>query len=425
MKNHLSQYFLNLFRHPLRKACIVFIIFLLFSSCIRLNSGASYNWYYFRKLFYSAELSQKEFVEELPFEYHSGLIFLPVKVNGSDKVYHFIFDTGAEVNIVSEKIVEELGLKPLYSEFAITDANNQRQQASYYLLDKLSIGGVELNKTGALSTHWSEVLDCIGIDGIIGANAMEYFVWSFDFKNKTVMITDNRRNIPKERLDKKIKMYQSPKGDMFAELEINGEHDINAQFDTGCVCFIILKDETNRRIKDKRLIKRRIQQVTGATSTFADTVSLVAVNNITLDNYDLNNGKELDVRPHISRNYLGNQFLFEHYLTLDTENSLMFLAENPYDWAEKGELRLTNIDFGWSDNKVYVAMFTFGGEVEEMGLQYNDRVIKINDTDFTYIDDLCTFIDMREELKLKDDHLEVTILRDGKELFFKIPKEVL
>jgi hypothetical protein len=425
MKNPLYLIRSLMQRFYFRLSFVLFILIFMGACNIRLSSGSSYNWYYFRKLFYSAELSQEEFIVELPFEYQNGLIFLPVQLNGSDEVYHFIFDTGAEVNIISEKLVEELNLEALYTEFAITDANNQRQQASYYLLDKLNIGGIQLQKTGALSTNWSEVLDCIGIDGIIGANTMEYFVWSFDFKNKTVLITDSRKNVPKERLDKKIKMYQTAKGDMFAEVKINKDVELNAQFDTGCVCFIILQDEDNRRIKDKRLIKRRIQQVTGATSTFADTVSLVAVNSISLDNYDLNHGKELDVRPNINRNYLGNQFLFEHYLTLDTDNALMYLAENEYDWSETGELRLSNIDFGWSGNRVYVAMFTFGSEIEEMGIRYNDRIIKINDTDFTYIPNLCTFIEMREEIKLKDGYLEVTILREGRELFYRIPKEAL
>ncbi|MTI30991.1 aspartyl protease family protein [Xanthovirga aplysinae] len=396
----------------------------LFSCKTRLTSNVANEWYYFQKLFYEGKSSKKNFAFEAPFEYKNGLIYLKVRVNDSPRLYNFIFDTGAEVNVLSDELVGELGLPTVITDFSITDANNQKQPAKYHVID-LNLGGVSLEKTGALSADLSEVLRCLEVDGILGVNTIDYFLWSFDFKNKKVLITDVRSEIPESRLEKKIRLNQNMRGDLFARVQINEEVKFDAQFDTGCVCYLILDKEVSGMIRSKQVIRERIQQVTGATSTRLDTILVYEVKNISLGGVNLSRRQQIEARKHPGRNYLGNQFLFNYYVTLMSDKELLYLAENPYEKGEREDLILENIDFGWEGGKVWVAMISLNSKVEELGLKYNDRVLKINDTDFSYVPDLCSFIQMRGKLKLKDGYLYLTVLRNGQKKEFKIPAEYL
>ena len=46
----------------------------------------------------------------LPFEHYYGLIFLSVRVNGSEPM-SFVFDTGASITIINDRSADRLGLK--------------------------------------------------------------------------------------------------------------------------------------------------------------------------------------------------------------------------------------------------------------------------------------------------------------------------
>lgn len=326
--------------------------------------------------------------------------------------------------MLSDDLVRELNLPTMVSDFSITDANNSKQTASYHMIN-LSFGEVGLAQSGALSADLSDVLACLDVDGIIGVNTIDYFYWSFDFKNKQVLITDTKNAIPEERLQKKIRLNQNLRGDMFARVQIDDQVKFDAQFDTGCVCYLILDEEVSGMISGKEILYERVQQVTGATSTRLDTISVFEVENIRLGGVALSRRQTIEARKHSGRNYLGNQFLFNYYVTLMSDKELLYLADHPYERGDNDDLILTNLDFGWQGGQVWVAMISINSAVEKMGLKYNDRVLRINEYDFSFVSDLCSFIRLRNGLRLRDGKLRVVVLRDGQVIEFLIPEEHL
>ncbi len=93
--------------------------------------------------FNKGEIKQKEYFEEIPFEFVKGQII--VKVSIDNESYRFVVDTGAST-LISEKLRRKLQL-PIIHKLGVTDSNNVKDSTNVALLKSIKIGNIQVENT--------------------------------------------------------------------------------------------------------------------------------------------------------------------------------------------------------------------------------------------------------------------------------------
>ena len=158
---------------------------------ILLTTGCSSTKVY--QLMGGGEIVESEYKVVVPFEMRLGLIIVKVKIQGEE--YDFLFDTGAP-NVVSLELGEKLGLKAA-GKSNTTGSQGERHKVEYAIIDTLTIGGLNyLNTTAAImDLKKSVTIDCMELDGILGANVMRNSVWQIDYQKQEMTITNSTESL--------------------------------------------------------------------------------------------------------------------------------------------------------------------------------------------------------------------------------------
>ncbi|MCB0598104.1 MAG: aspartyl protease family protein [Lewinellaceae bacterium] len=153
-----------------KKPALLLLLTLLFAQCTSV-----------KKLLRQGEVIKAGISQPIEFEYQNRLLFVDVRVNGLPR--RFIIDSGAPT-VVSQELREELQLKRVKST-QVSDSQNNRSKLEFVRLESLAFGGVEIAHSAALATDLS-LFHCLGIDGLLGANAMSHFDWEVDYQEETI-----------------------------------------------------------------------------------------------------------------------------------------------------------------------------------------------------------------------------------------------
>lgn len=160
-------------------ACLV-----LFSSCSIIKTVS---------LIKGGSVDNENFTETINFEDRAGLIIIKVLIKG--KSYDFVFDTGAPCAVFSE-LAQELGLK---AEFDVTsiDSEGNKAKAGFVEINNLKTGSLSFSNIGAAVIDLKQIpeIECLKIDGIIGANLMNKAKWQINYQNNTITVTDDINNL--------------------------------------------------------------------------------------------------------------------------------------------------------------------------------------------------------------------------------------
>ena len=160
----------------------------IFAQNINLNKG-------------QGSIKQKRYLQKIPYQIKGEhLIVVPVIING--KSYNFLFDTGASL-LISDKLFKELNL-PIISQKEVTDAEGIKKEMKFILLPILQLQEITFINTVGIVNHdessdFVNLLECYGIDGVIGSDMFRNSVVQFDEQNKHIIITDNfKKNCSKK-----------------------------------------------------------------------------------------------------------------------------------------------------------------------------------------------------------------------------------
>lgn len=169
-------------------------------------------------------------VEKLTIKIEKDLIYVFPTING--KTYRFLFDSGAPM-VISEELVAEYNCK-LIRDASIRDSQGGTQKLEYVLMPDFKLGSRTFSglTTVAADLSASPVLHCLGIDGIIGANAMQLQYWDFSVADSVLQMSSNKQHWPsgkKYRLPFKQKSSRTP----VVSLKINDTDVKDITFDTG------------------------------------------------------------------------------------------------------------------------------------------------------------------------------------------------
>ncbi len=139
------------------------------------------------------EIEQKKYSEIIKYEKIKGKLLVDVVIN--NKKHKFLFDTGAPFAI-SQKLFRELELAETGS-VLVEDNSGMAKQLSLFSISKLQLGSlIFLNTPGiVLQESTSTMLDCFGIEGIIGSNMLRNSAIQFNDTSNEIIITNNVKNL--------------------------------------------------------------------------------------------------------------------------------------------------------------------------------------------------------------------------------------
>jgi hypothetical protein len=126
---------------------------------------------------------------KIPFEFKNGMIFLPVRLNGS-KPLSFVLDTGSTRMLVDRALAKSLGLKAT-GQGSLQGAGKGRVPIEF--IQDVSVGLPGLESAGyEFSTANLQPLQStlgVNVDGILGYELLSRFVVTVDYESKIMTVT--------------------------------------------------------------------------------------------------------------------------------------------------------------------------------------------------------------------------------------------
>ncbi len=353
-------------------------------------------------------VNQSEFYSEIPFEYRAGIPVIEIEINGVKA--KFLFDTGAP-NVISEDLATTLNLNTKSFGKINDSGGNSSKEGRKLLIDSIKIGTVTFLETNALvmDLQSSFVFNCLGFDGIIGANLMRMAKWKIDYKNQNISFTndiskfnisDSIYNVPF-----KTKSTYTP----VITLKLDTTEIPNVTFDTGSNGDISVSAKNFKNISEAN--SNIIYTVSkGATnygvygkskndSTIFARIPSVSFGDVVLES------QIVEFKQH--SNILGTQF-FKNYaviLNWDTKN-ITLLQHSDYS-------RKNLIDYGFKldirDSKLYVGSIFDDSTMIKSGVQVGDQILTVNNKDVSQLsqDEACNIIVNQQKIATSDSAIFV------------------
>ena len=114
----------------------------------------------------------------IPFRKTLNLIFAQVSINGHGP-YNFAIDTGATQTVISEKLVDAIGLKPITSTVVYGIGGAGKVDTKLYGVNELAMGDVKI-KTLPVGTFNDPIVSQLA-DGILGTALLSDFILTVNY----------------------------------------------------------------------------------------------------------------------------------------------------------------------------------------------------------------------------------------------------
>ena len=288
----------------------------------------------------------------------------------------------------------------------------------------MNIGSVNFINTGAIiqDLNSSDIMECINLDGIIGANLMKESFWKINYENQTITLTNDISKLGILDEYKSLKFKAKISSTPLVNLSINGIEIKNITFDTGSNGQITLSQNIYHELKKDSLLNSTF--IKGSTTygingkAKSDTTYFAKIKNFRIGEISLNN-KILKFRKH--SDIIGTGFLKNFNVILDWKNKKIYLKKvKNYDY---NSIR----DFGFNpdliDNKLFVGAI-FNNSDSDGKLEIGDEILEINKTNFEKFSklDFCELINNRKWEYEKSEKIKMKIKRGEEILIFEIRK---
>jgi len=359
----------------------------------------------------NGSLSKKKFVTEIPFRYVDGSIFVDIKQN--DKVYNFLFDTGADMTVIDKSVINDFKYKR-YGTTKVSGPLIKSQVTEIIVLDSLKISDINFLNTGVATfdLEFAKKKYCEKVHGILGTTLLKKAVWQIDYENQKIKITDNLSKLDISKSEKvKLKLQKKGWGSESLEIDLDGKvYDF--QLDTGfsngkLVSFPFYYSE---------LIKNKTSKIANYGFSKKDFDYDIIIKNVSLGNINLEN-QTLWLRKDVGANYkyLGNGFLENYLITIDWNNHTLYLENKTKitdDLLTGFEL---NFKPNYETNKIEVknGLKAF---CKKNKIKRGAYLVKVNDKNILDLsnDELCEFWNIHWTNIIKKEKIDIVLNQNGK-----------
>ncbi len=138
---------------------------------------------------YRGTISPACFNTTLDFEWSGNLPLVHLTIDG--KKYKFLFDTAAPT-MLPKTLIKELRLKPIANGDRLKDSSGREIGVGLYMLPALKINDLEFKNFTVLSSNFTTIfpLSCLGFDGVLGYNFLQYAVVKLDLKHQKITLSN-------------------------------------------------------------------------------------------------------------------------------------------------------------------------------------------------------------------------------------------
>ena len=383
-----------------------FIVYPLILSTFFLATGCTS----ISKLYNSGSVEPGEFYGRTTYETVFDLIIIPVEING--KRYRFLYDTGAPM-VISEELRDKLELNSI-NQGNVSDSQGKRNKLDYVWLDKLTIGGVDFLKTGSLVADLTQApeINCLQIDGILGANLMKLAVWKIDNKNKRMYFASSKEKLNIPESDRLVISFATKRTfTPVVDLTVNDSTSIKrVTFDTGYGGYLSLSGnyfDSTQTVSEKSYG----YSSTGLYGSSFDTVLKVKTK---MSISDFSQQAPVVYSAAKGKNLLGMDFLNQFDVVLDWNTKTVELYPTE---LKAPKLKTFGVTPKWNEDKLIVGTVSKGSLAEKDGVVVGDVIVKLNRWNFRepHLDMYC---DMMLELHAKKAAVLNIELEDGRSYTF-------
>ncbi|MBF4984251.1 clan AA aspartic protease [Nonlabens mediterrranea] len=349
------------------------------------------------------QVAQTNYKEIIDFNYDYNFALIDVIIN--KKKYIFLVDTGAPT-VISHQIYRDLNVDSAHST-NVTDSQGQSNNQEVVIIPDVRIGKLVYNDIGAVVADLRNVFEfnCMGIDGIIGANQMAKSFWKFDYQNQKITITDQLDNFDISSYRDSLQFYTSAQKTPYVLGFVNGV-STNYTYDTGFAGHLDVDRDIAAFDKASGYVKYGSSSI--GLYDVKDSISTrtIKVDSLKIGGIDM--GQQIVELDHGS--LIGNDFMNKHDVIIDWSSNIIYL--NKLNEFEKAEKSAFGFQTRFKDNKAIVVALIREVNLE---LQLGDQLLRINDYDLRELNDQ-TSCDIYNDLELEDlKTLDIIYMRDGKE----------
>lgn len=348
----------------MKQIILFFLVALFLYSCKPVLKN-TYGRFAMNKMHNGGTVSAENYSEEIPFEIVDNQIILKVFADKSRKdTFNFLFDTHSYSG-VSSKLYEKF--KGDFANLRTDNAGTSKvpMETEIYLTEKLYIGDILIEDFNLTIDEYVNT----NLDGIIGADFLEDKVFTFDFPNKKLLISD----ISPEENSKDYRFELTKNWRKIYSTLINIEdQEMKFAFDTGRTGFLHTTDKLKLQGNNQTSYELITRDRKGYRS---GTFTIIQAKNLRLSNIQIDEALVIKSSDYKS-NFLGNKILMKNKVILDCKNMQMILK------LDDDKIKLDVKDFpthsfalGWMERVKVVQKKV---EINSIDLELFDEIIEIN-----------------------------------------------
>jgi hypothetical protein len=374
---------------PKTKKLLIAIPAIFLSIVLMAGGSIIYKIHTIKSAISGSKLQNKNFTQTIYFDYVNKWIVVNVKVEGSDREYPFIFDTGAPT-VVSNLLLNDLNP----ASYRVLTSGKDKDTTNAFsnkmlILNRLSIGDVVFNEVGCLEmqTEKWDMLNCISAYGIIGCNIIKSCSFQIDYASRTLTLTDRPKDLSNyssiEWLNYRTEGQETP----IISAIINDSINVDLFLDTGMSGSITINSpETYQKLsgisQNGKVVKSLSipnLYIRGETETVYKSLTLKPDR---LSFFCPNHSNEILVRVNDlpSKKFdgtIGNGYFENYIITLDYGNKRVGYI--PYDEIAETNLSTFGFSYFLRGNKLFVGSVNEGSKAQNDGLYPGDEILKYNE----------------------------------------------
>jgi hypothetical protein len=384
----------------------------------------------------SCTLENKSFITVLDFDYVANWIVVKVKIEGNDKEYPFIFDTGAQT-VVSDSLLKEIGSDNygIMTSGGKKDSIKNAFKNEIITIKELQIGDLKFHDIGAITTlnsKW-DMLNCVSAYGIIGYNILNTCGFQIDYGKKKIILTDQVESLENYGKIEWVN-FTTPKNQETPIISavINDSIKVNLFFDTGSSGGIKLSSTGLY----KAIIEKFPKKI--AKYSFTPTIRIRGEQNELVNSmlfqattFSLGGNLSEDININVENTperefsgFVGNKYLENYIATVDYKN--MRVGFLPHERLEREVSSTFGFSFTPTENKLVVTSVFEGSQPERQGILVGDEIVSINGTKISELPAgrFCEIYRNEYDIMSKADSiLSIEIMKNGNLMEYRFNRQ--
>ena len=364
-----------------------------------------------KQIFEYGSVKPTSSVETIKISNINNLPLCKVQIDG--KEYVFLVDTGAPT-IIPPTIFHSLNLKSYFEE-EVTDTNNGKRKQIFTILPEIKIGNLTFQNIGCVVMDIENpTLKCFGFDGIIGANLLAKMVWQFDYKKNEIRASSEFKYF-NQKYDYVIPFeYNNQKTPKINGIVSNKK--LTFSLDTGYNGSLSINNNFQYSMNNtpkENFVRNRGANAIGFYGTDEFKDNFILRSDLQLNNFHFIN----KIVKSGNSTLIGNDFLKNFLFSIEKKKKKIYLQTIN---SEIESLKSFGFSYTFKNNEAYV-ISKFANQ--EIPLELNDRILKINNIDLSKLsnEQICQYTINKIDENLND--MEITILRNNKIFTYKLVKK--